>query len=46
MMDFYIFCLVLMKYNLKEENLKSEVKLLKGKKLVRSYRLENYVWYI
>lgn len=31
MKDFYIFCLVLIKYNLKDENLKSEVKLLKGK---------------
>lgn len=31
MMDFYIFCLALIKYNLKEENLKSEAKSLKGK---------------
>lgn len=46
MMDFYNFCLALMKYNLKEENLKSEAKSLKGKKSVRSHRPENYAWYI
>lgn len=31
MMDFYIFCLALIKYNLKDENLKSEAKSLKEK---------------
>lgn len=31
MMDFYIFCLALIKYNLKDENFKSEAKSLKGK---------------